>query len=523
MIRKKFIVSLCGISLLSLGAATISPAIHANADDAATTQTTTSSATTTSSVPTTSNTTSASPANSNATEPASTSSAANNTTSNKVAPQGQTISVGVNELPEAYQGIANRASLPTGTTYSWNFAPNTATPGEKDAKINVVYPDKTTTVVSIKVDVVANNSFNGKVSLVDKDGKVIGHTSTLTGKIGDHVTVPLPKGYVSANSNATSIDYILNKDKTPITIKKVDENSAKRTIKIVSPDGTSTTIEQHAKDGKFPKYTVPVIKGYTASQKEIPSVSEKEGANKNITITYKATLPKWTVGLKGYKVVEAGSITRTINFVDKSNKKLAPSKTETVNREILKKTTSSTPTSTIDSKKADKKLNNDKGYLIVEVDPKTNKTTVVGDEHKLADVQAPTIKGYTLKNAKLQTIKGQYFWLSTADSLKSNPKLDNGLSKYILTDSTINVEYVAGSNADATGSATGTNANDSNSGSSNGNGITNGGSQASTASGSLLPQTGANPANWLIVSGLSAMGALGLGIAGAVKERKEQK
>ena len=68
-------------------------------------------------------------------------------------PQGKDQSVKEGEAPEASGFIANPELLPEGTTITWESAPETSTPGVKDATVVVTYPDGTTDKVNVKVTV----------------------------------------------------------------------------------------------------------------------------------------------------------------------------------------------------------------------------------------------------------------------------------------------------------------------------------------------------------------------------------
>ena len=68
-------------------------------------------------------------------------------------PVGQDQSVKEGEAPEASASIANPELLPEGTDITWESAPDTSTPGVKDATVVVTYPDGTTDKVNVKVTV----------------------------------------------------------------------------------------------------------------------------------------------------------------------------------------------------------------------------------------------------------------------------------------------------------------------------------------------------------------------------------
>lgn len=445
-------------------------------------------------------------------------------------------------------------------------------------------PEKTDT--NKGSDSITTEDFDGTVNLVNDKGQVLGQTSELKGKIGDHVSITLPTGYVSATNGASTVDYVLNKDKTPIKIQKANEDKdVTRTIKITNPDGTVHTVTQVAKsDGDFDAYKVPEIKYYTPSVKEVPAASAKDEANKTVEVTYTKSLPDWSIGVEGYTVVSAGTITRTVNFVDESGKKVAPSKVESVKREILvkdsgvdtiykdaakdqkktsdasataktdaattkdatkpAKTVSATALSTSVNDKDDKAVSatatkpNSKEYMILEVDG--DNTVIAAPAHRLSDIVAPKVDGMKVKDDKMATISGQYLWLSTPDTLASNDKLANGLDKFLTKDSVENVVYVKADAKDATKDNNKTDTkNDqtadankdaatNNANSKDGNGSATGSvNQPATSSvvggtsGAVLPQTGDKPNNWIILAIGSFLSAVGIFFADKFRSSKK--
>jgi LPXTG-motif cell wall-anchored protein len=403
------------------------------------------------------------------------------------------------------------------------------------------------------------DDFHGTVNLINEQGQVLGQSSVLNGKIGDHVTVTLPTGYVAVSNGASTIDYVLNKEGTPIKIRKIGDVEVSRTIRLHMPDGSIKTVTQVAKAGEtFAQYDVPEVKYYRASTTIVPAEFAKAGHNKIVNIHYNRMYPNWTVGVKGYDVVTSGPITRTINFVDENGKKLASSKVETVNREVLVKkhhvdriypnrkvvtpnetvSESSLSTATAQSNLSTAAVrynNRDKvlGYLVLEVNG--HRSNVIAPAYKLQDVKAPTIKGYTLKDKKLANIDGQYLWLSMPETLTNtnNAKLASGLDEFLTKDTTINVVYTKNGKVAAVQGKNGQNSNgqqannQQNGNAQNGNSAANNNGNTQNASNGgttgsntgALPQTGNKPMNWLVMGIASAMSALGLGFLSARKQR----
>lgn len=437
-----------------------------------------------------------------------------------------------------------------------------------------------------------DSTFAGTIDLVDKAGKVLGQTSVLNGKYGDHVAITLPTGYVSADNGATTIDYVLNKDRKPICIQKYAERLVSRVIKIHRPDGVTVSVMQTTTaDGLFAAYKVPEFKYYRPSASVIPAAKASDDKDKVLEVSYNRTLPDWAIGVDGYTVITAGTISRTINFVDESGKIIAPSKIQTVKREILVKDNGLSNiygASTQPSKVVDKsslgtagqtieqaeiatanKLSAAKGFLVLEIHGKN--ANIVAPAYKLNDVTAPTIKGMKVKNAKQAKINNQYLWLSEPHTLAMNPVLDNGLHQFLLSDTTINVVYTkakevkkaestgnnyyffgnltnpdtakakdATKDKDATKTQDPTKAQDATKGKdadksmtkaqdpakakiANGKSLSNGTGSMGVTTGSVLPQTGNRPNNWLILAAGAALAALGLGFADKFSKQKESR
>ena len=184
------------------------------------------------------------------------------TNADQYTPEGQQVSTKVGETPDASQGISNKNTLPDGTKYTWETAPDTTTPGKKPVVVVVTYPDgskdnvPTTVVVNAKPEIkpisttvgqipeatqgIANLNNGGSTPVdgypsgatwvtapdISKPGTTTG-TAKVTYPDGTTETVTIPVA-VSDNQDVTIIDdkghsYSLHA-KNVITHKTSDRN-----------------------------------------------------------------------------------------------------------------------------------------------------------------------------------------------------------------------------------------------------------------------------------------------------------
>ncbi|WP_264767281.1 Rib/alpha-like domain-containing protein, partial [Klebsiella pneumoniae] len=75
--------------------------------------------------------------------------------SDDATPTAKETTVKHNAQPKAEDSIGNKDDLPAGTTYAWkpDATPNTSTPGTKQGKVIVTYPDTSTEEVDVVVKV----------------------------------------------------------------------------------------------------------------------------------------------------------------------------------------------------------------------------------------------------------------------------------------------------------------------------------------------------------------------------------
>ena len=69
-------------------------------------------------------------------------------------PVGSTQTVHIGATINAENAVGNSSSMPAGSTYTWKSVPDTSTPGEKKAVVQVTYPDNSTATASVTVNVI---------------------------------------------------------------------------------------------------------------------------------------------------------------------------------------------------------------------------------------------------------------------------------------------------------------------------------------------------------------------------------
>lgn len=70
-------------------------------------------------------------------------------------PEAKSLETTVNNTPKAEDGISNKDSMPTGTTYTWETIPNTSAPGGVTGTVRVSYPYGCSETVEVTVKVTA--------------------------------------------------------------------------------------------------------------------------------------------------------------------------------------------------------------------------------------------------------------------------------------------------------------------------------------------------------------------------------
>ena len=233
-------------------------------------------------------------------------------------PQKQTVSYG--QTPNAETSI-NKNGLPAGTTYTWRTIPNTTTgPGQKAGVVIVTYPDGSTDLVDVTVDVrklsdeyeptgtkivknqnatvtnadlkaavTISNNGNSKVKSVTPVGNIsttnagtqtINATVTYLDGTTDSVTIPLEVKDVIAPTIQTPTEgqlwEITSLDKTLPSIRvETSDNSGGSGVKSIVPINLPSFL-------KFDKATNSIV--FQDGVREVPKLSGINRTTKTVTL-----------------------------------------------------------------------------------------------------------------------------------------------------------------------------------------------------------------------------------------------
>ena len=182
-------------------------------------------------------------------------------------PVGQDVPAKHGETPAASQGIANRGTLPAGTTYDWKTPVDTTTPGDKPATVVVTYPDgsKDEVPVTVKVKPQSDEFTPNGQDVPAKHGETPNAADGITNK-GD-----LPAG--------TTYDW-----KTPVDTSTPGDKPG--TVVVTYPDGTKDEVPVTVK-------VKPQSDEFTPTGQDVPA---KHGETPNAAdgIANKGDLPAGT-------------------------------------------------------------------------------------------------------------------------------------------------------------------------------------------------------------------------------------
>ena len=182
-------------------------------------------------------------------------------------PVGQDVPAKHGENPVASQGIANRGTLPAGTTYDWKTPVDTTTPGDKPATVVLTYPDgsKDEVPVTVKVKPQSDEFTPNGQDVPTKHGETPNAADGIANK-GD-----LPAG--------TTYDW-----KTPVDTTTPGDKPG--TVVVTYPDGTKDEVPVTVK-------VKPQSDEFTPTGQDVPA---KHGETPNAAdgIANKGDLPAGT-------------------------------------------------------------------------------------------------------------------------------------------------------------------------------------------------------------------------------------
>ncbi|HGH7999604.1 TPA: alpha-like surface protein [Streptococcus agalactiae] len=165
-------------------------------------------------------------------------------------PKGKDQTVKVGETPKAEDSIGNLPDLPKGTTAAFETPVDTATPGDKPAKVVVTYPDGSKDTVDVTVKVVDPRTDADKNDPAGKDQQVkVGETPKAEDSIGN--LPDLPKG--------TTVAF-----ETPVDTATPGDKPAK--VVVTYPDGSKDTVD----------VTVKVVDPRTDADKNDPAGKDQQ-------------------------------------------------------------------------------------------------------------------------------------------------------------------------------------------------------------------------------------------------------
>ncbi|WP_304652109.1 Rib/alpha-like domain-containing protein, partial [uncultured Ligilactobacillus sp.] len=207
-------------------------------------------------------------------------------------PVGQDVYTTLDKEPIAEKGVANTASMPTGTQYSWKTPVNIYTLGEKPGKVVVTYPDGTKDEVLVRVLVSDPNADKNKVpeDTLDVDKYVPQGQEVTT--VQDQV--PQAESGVSNKSELPKeTKYAW---KTPLNVSTPGETQG--TVVVTYPDGSQEEVPVDVTvtplvPSKDPEKTPTDAEKYTPQGQEVTTVQDQMPQAES-GVANKSELPKET-------------------------------------------------------------------------------------------------------------------------------------------------------------------------------------------------------------------------------------
>ena len=171
-------------------------------------------------------------------------------------PAGQTITVDKGSQPNPEDGIKNKDDLPEGTKYEWKGPIDTDKPGETTGTVVVIYPDKTTDEVEVKVNVIDPSTDADKYDPktepeVIKPGEKPDLTDNVTNldelPEGTKIKDITPDGAIDTNKPG---EY---EGKLEITYPDGSKETVTVKVTVEKPEGASTDNDKKGDDNKAVK------------------------------------------------------------------------------------------------------------------------------------------------------------------------------------------------------------------------------------------------------------------------------
>ncbi|WP_367986277.1 Rib/alpha-like domain-containing protein [Streptococcus sp. ZY1909104] len=164
----------------------------------------------------------------------------------KYTPTATPITTELGMTPNAADGIANKDTLPTGTTYSWKIAPNTDTTGDKLGTVLVTYPDGTTDEVLVPVKVVDSRN-QAQIYTPTAQTQTVELNATPDAKASISNSAALPAGTTYAYKTAVNTSTV--GDKNAIVVVSYPDGSSEEVAAVVKVVDSRTDAQKYTPTG----------------------------------------------------------------------------------------------------------------------------------------------------------------------------------------------------------------------------------------------------------------------------------
>ena len=360
-------------------------------------------------------------------------------------PVGQDVPAKHGETPAASQGIANRGTLPAGTTYDWKTPVDTSTPGDKPATVVVTYPDGTKDEVPVTVKVKPqSDEFTPQPKDVSTD-----HGKTPKAEDGVANKGDLPDGTkydwktpVDTTTPGDKPGTVVvtypdgTKDEVPVTVHVGSQSD------LYNPDGQNLNVKQgdqpeaskgianrgNLPDGTTYDWKTPVDTSTVGDKPATVVVTYPDGSKDEVPVTVKVTeklhvkTPADKVPVKDPSNLTPDDINKVVENIKKENPGLPDDAKITVNP--------NGGDTTIETKDGDKVTIPGSDLVRPETDANKNNVKVPADKVPVKDPS-------NLTDAEKDKVK---------DNIKkANPDLPNGTKIDVAKDGTATITFPDGS------------------------------------------------------------------------------